>query len=62
MTNTIMMILIIITMIKIIEVNLKDVDLTEANIQVKSFRDQNLHGRGQCNQNAYQEQYQNNSY
>ena len=34
MTNTIMMILIIITIIKIIEVNLEDVDLTEAKIQV----------------------------
>ena len=26
------------------------------------FRGQNLHGRGQCNQNPYQGQYQNNSY
>ena len=28
----------------------------------KFFKGQNLHGRGQCNQNAYQGQYQNNGY
>ena len=36
MNNTIMMILIIITIMKIIEVNLEDVDLVEAKIQVDS--------------------------
>ena len=34
MTNTIMMILIIITTMKMIEVNLEDIDLTETKIQV----------------------------
>ena len=47
---------------RIIEVNLEDIDLTQAKIQVNFFRGQNSHGRGQCNQNPYQGQYQNNSY
>ena len=47
---------------RIIEVNLEDIDPAEAKIQVGFFRGQNLHGRGQSNQNPYQGQYQNNSY
>ena len=46
---------------KIIEVKLEDIDFTEAKIQVY-FSGQNLHGRGQCSQNPYQGQSQNNSY
>ena len=46
---------------RIIEVNLEDVDLTEAKIG-QFFRGQNSCGRGQWNQNPYQGQYQNNSY
>ena len=42
MTNTIMMILTIITTMKIIEVNLEDVDLTEAKIQV-NFSEVKIH-------------------
>ena len=61
-TNTIMMKLIITTTVRIIEVNLEDVDLTEAKIQVNFLRGQNSCGRGQCNQNPYQGQYQNTSY
>ena len=47
---------------KIIEVNLEDIDLTEAKIQVNFSEVKNLCGRGQHNQNPYQGQYQNNSY
>ena len=57
-----MMILIVTTTMRIIEVNLEDIDPTEAKIQVDFFRGQNLGGRGQCNQNPYEGQYQNNSY
>ena len=42
MTNTIMMILIIITILKIVEVNLEDIDLTEAKIQV-NFSEVKIH-------------------
>ena len=56
-----MRILTIIITMKIIEANLEDIDLTEAKIQVNSSG-QNLHGRGQRNQNPYQDKYQSNGY
>ena len=46
---------------RIIEVNPEAVDLTEAKILV-NFSEVKIGGRGQCNQNPYQGQYQSNSY